>query len=258
MRTGLGEGTTYKVQMRARYNQGIYVNAPWSGPWSNVVSLQAPAARDNSYPPPDVPDEPEAEPDGSVPGLNAVCERAGRLYIYWDEADPEPDDYRVMWVEADHSRSEWETYGGSYIRDSERSTTGDQRLGLELDSSIVETGKSYNVRVRARYSDGGVDELPWSGPWAEAGPVEVNNYGKDVQVSFGVGGSTATEGGAGANLVITLDSEPGRNVIIPISVAHHGGGGGRLRRLLGRPGNNILRTGGRLRCNHSWRHGRHR
>ena len=65
---------------------------------------------------------------------------------------------------------------------------------------------------------------PQRGPWAEAGPVEVNNYGKDVQVSFGVGGSTATEGGAGANLVITLDSAPGRNITIPISVAHHGGG----------------------------------
>ena len=77
-------------------------------------------------------------------------------------------------IEADRSWSEWRTYGGSYIHDGVRATGDDQRLGIEVGSSIVERGKAYNVQVRARYRSGGHNDAPWSGPWAEAGPTTVN------------------------------------------------------------------------------------
>ena len=36
--TGLTEGATFKVRMRARYTSGGPGNAPWSGPWSAIVT----------------------------------------------------------------------------------------------------------------------------------------------------------------------------------------------------------------------------
>ena len=37
--TGLTEGTEFKAGMRARYRTGEYADAPWSGPWTDQLTM---------------------------------------------------------------------------------------------------------------------------------------------------------------------------------------------------------------------------
>ena len=39
--TGLDSDASYKVRIRARYYQGLYTNAPWSGPWTEAEPTTA-------------------------------------------------------------------------------------------------------------------------------------------------------------------------------------------------------------------------
>ena len=97
------------------------------------------------------------EPRGSVSGLEVSSDTAGVLDVEWNEASPEPTDYRVSWA----------LEGSSYLTWSDRSGNAYPKTESHQVSGLVE-GASYKVRMRARYFETPQSTSPlWSGRWTD-------------------------------------------------------------------------------------------
>ncbi len=108
---------------------------------------------------------PAAETRGSVSGLEASSDTAGVLDVEWNQASPEPTDYRVSWA----------LEGSSYRTWSNRSGNAYPRTESHEVSGLVE-GAIYKVKVRARYFETPQSTSPlWSGPWTDEVTVTINN-----------------------------------------------------------------------------------
>ena len=85
--------------------------------------------------------------------------------------------------------------------------------GATYTPVLVDAGKTLKVRVTFT-DDGGTEETIASAVTGSVAPLEV---------SFGAASYTATEGGAAAEVVVTLSADPGTDVTIPLSATPGGG-----------------------------------
>ena len=108
--------------------------------------------------------------NGEVPNLRLSSATPGELTITWDTPDPAPSDYRVIWARQDldflsYKNSNEANRGNEYPSGSERSIT---LTGLTK-------GQTFKVQARARYTSGGRNDGPWSGPWTDTITTRVKN-----------------------------------------------------------------------------------
>ena len=108
--------------------------------------------------------------NGAVPNLQISSASPGELTIAWDAPDPAPSDYRVIWAEQSLDFLSYRlpneaNRGNEYPSGSERSIT---LTGLTK-------GKTFKVQARARYTSGGNNNGPWSGPWTDTVTTRVKN-----------------------------------------------------------------------------------
>ena len=112
----------------------------------------------------------KAQSQGEVPNLRLSSASPGVLTITWDTPDPAPSDYRVVWARQDlgflsYKNSNEANRGNEYPSGSERSIT---LTGLTK-------GKTFKVQARTRYTSGGNNNGPWSGPWTDTVTTRVKN-----------------------------------------------------------------------------------
>ena len=96
---------------------------------------------------------------GTIDTLTATDDDTGQLVLTWEApAAPNatPTDYHVNWAKSTEDYPADTAEAGNAHPDSNTHTLA----GLEYDTE-------YNVRVRARYTDGENANSPWNGPWTE-------------------------------------------------------------------------------------------
>ena len=167
----LDHDTEYKIRMRARYYTGEHKARPWGGPWASATITVA-----GEPEPPPTPEPAEEEPvqqppredpapedttpaAGTIDTLAATDDDTGQLVLTWGSpAAPhaEPTDYHVNWAKSAEDYPADTAEAGN----AHPTTTTHTLTGLEYDIQ-------YNIRVRARYTDGENADSPWNGPWTE-------------------------------------------------------------------------------------------
>ena len=165
--TDLSHDTEYKIRMRARYYKGEHMGKSWGGPWATATITVAGEPAETPTPEPvkeePVEEEPAPEdttpPAGTIDTLAATDDDAGQLVLTWDPpAAPNaaPTDYHVNWAKSA------EDYPADTAEAGNAHPTGTTHTlsGLDYDTD-------YNIRVRARYTDGENAASPWNGPWTE-------------------------------------------------------------------------------------------
>ena len=178
--SGLEQGSVYKVQVRARYNDG---DAPWSGSWaSSSLRVSGDAQEEEATPTP----EPTATPDptpvpGAIDGLTLSSDSPGTLTVSWDAPSPHPTDYRLRWAQAESDYLPW-----SEDDETDRGNAYPGGGDTSLTLSGLTQGVEFKVQVRARYNDGAHEDKPWSGPWTE----EVRGRPSEESAGSGVKGAT--------------------------------------------------------------------
>ena len=151
----LDHDTEYKIRMRARYYKGEHMGNSWGGPWAEATITVA--GEPAETPTPETSPEPTPEA-GTIETLTATDD-AGQLVLTWDPpAAPNaaPTDYHVSWAKST------EDYPSDTAEAGNDHPTGTTHTlaGLDYDTD-------YNIRLRARYSDGENASDPWNGPWTE-------------------------------------------------------------------------------------------
>ena len=152
----LDHDTEYQIRMRARYYKGEHLGNSWGGPWAEATITVTGEPAETPTPEPSPEPTPEA---GTIETLTATDDDAGQLVLTWSApAAPNatPTDYHVSWAKSTEDYPADTTTDGNA-----HSTTATYTLaGLDYDTD-------YNVRVRARYTDGENTDSPWNGPWTE-------------------------------------------------------------------------------------------
>ena len=172
----LEHDTEYKIRMRARYYRGEHEGKSWGGPWATATITVAGEPAEAPTPEPveeePVEEEPVQQPArddpapedttpaaGTIDTITATDDAAGQLVLTWGlPAAPNatPTDYHVNWAKSTEDYpADTATAGNAHPTDTTHTLAG-----LEYDTN-------YNVRVRARYSDGDHAASPWNGPWTE-------------------------------------------------------------------------------------------
>ena len=110
-------------------------------------------ARDDPAP------EDTTPPAGTIDTITATDDAAGQLLLTWQAPaapNADPTDYHVNWAKsAEDYPADTAEAGNAHPTGTTHTLTG-----LEYDTE-------YNIRVRARYSDGENADSPWNGPWTE-------------------------------------------------------------------------------------------
>ena len=174
--TGLEHETDYKIRARARYYRGEHEENPWGGPWATATITVAGEPAETPTPEPveeePVQEDPTQQPPrddpapedttpaaGTIETLTATDDEAGQLVLIWTAPaapNADPTDYHVNWAKsAEEYPADTAEAGNAHP-----TTTTHTLAGLEYDTD-------YNVRVRARYSNGDHAASPWNGPWTE-------------------------------------------------------------------------------------------
>ena len=146
--TDLSHDTQYKVRLRARYYTGEHSDKSWGGPWATATIIVAGEPAETPTPEP-----------GTIDTLAATDDDTGQLVLTWGPpAAPNaaPTDYHINWAKSTESYPADTAEAGNAHPDSTTHTLA----GLEYDIQ-------YNIRVRARYTDGENADSPWNGPWTE-------------------------------------------------------------------------------------------
>ena len=167
--TDLAHDTEYKIRMRARYYRGEHEGKSWGGPWATATTTVAgepaetPTPEPVQQPPKEEPvqqqsrDDPDP-PAGTIETITAADD-TGQLLLTWEAPaapNADPTDYHVNWAKST------EEYPANTAEAGNAHPT-DTTLTL----TVLEFDTDYNVRVRARYSDGENAASPWNGPWTE-------------------------------------------------------------------------------------------
>ncbi len=178
--SGLSQGVEFKVQVRARYNDG---DAPWSGSWaSSSLRVSGDAQEEEATPTPEPTATPEPTPvPGAINGLTLGSETPGTLTVSWDAPSPQPTDYRLRWAPVGSDYLPW-----SDENETDRGNEYPAGDATSLTLSGLSEGTEYKVQVRARYNDGAHKDKPWSGPWTE----EVRGQPSEESAGSGVKGAT--------------------------------------------------------------------
>ena len=162
--TGLEHDTEYKIRLRARYYRGEHEGKSWGGPWAEAtITVAGQPAEPVQQPPKEEPvqQQPRDDPDppaGTIETLTAADDTGQLLFTWEAPAAPnaDPTDYHINWAKSTEDYPADTTTDGNA-----HSTTATYTLaGLDYDTD-------YNVRVRARYTDGENTDSPWNGPWTE-------------------------------------------------------------------------------------------
>ena len=156
--TDLSHDTEYKIRMRARYYRGEHEGKSWGGPWATATNTVAGEPAETPTPEP-VQEEESTTAAGTIETLTATDDATGQLLLTWEApAAPNatPTDYHVNWAKSteDYPADTAEA-GNDHPTDTTLTLTG-----LDFDTD-------YNIRVRARYTDGENADSPWNGPWTE-------------------------------------------------------------------------------------------
>ena len=177
--TGLTSGAEYRVQARARYNDGEHADAPWAGPWREGAVTVAggeepestPAPTPTPTPAPTPAPTPEPAADGAIQGLSLASSEPGQLVITWETPEPVPTDYRIRWAQA--------SLGFLSYRDANEA----ERANVYPDGGVntltlnnLTPGEEYKVHIRSRYYDGEHSDSRWSGPWTETATQRVKDH----------------------------------------------------------------------------------
>ena len=163
--TDLGHDTEYKIRMRARYYRGEHEGKSWGGPWAEATITVAGEPAETPTPEP-VKEEPVQQPPRDAPDPPAgtidtltAADETGQLLLTWTAPaapNADPTDYHVNWAK---SAEDYPADTASAGNDHPTTTTH-TLAGLDYATD-------YNVRVRARYTDGENAASPWNGPWTE-------------------------------------------------------------------------------------------
>ena len=98
-------------------------------------------------------------PAATIETLTATDDDTGQLMLTWEApAAPNatPTDYHVNWAKSTEGYPADTAEAGN----AHPTTTTHTLAGLDYDTD-------YNIRVRARYTDGENADSPWNGPWTE-------------------------------------------------------------------------------------------
>ena len=161
--TDLDHDTEYQIRMRARYYKGEHLGKSWGGPWARShhhgagEPAETPTPQGRTGPTPrDAPDPPA----GTIDALATTDDDAGQLLLTWTApAAPNADAHGLPRKLGQEHRGLSGRYNHRRQRPSQPTATY-TLAGLEYDTD-------YNVRVRARYTDGENAASPWNGPWTE-------------------------------------------------------------------------------------------
>ena len=154
--TDLDHDTEYKIRMRARYYKGEHMGKSWGGPWRTATITVAGEPADTPTPEPSP--DPTPEP-GTIDTLAATDDDTGQLVLTWQAPaapNADPTDYHLNWAKSAEDYPADTAEAGN----AHPTTTTHTLTGLEYDIQ-------YNIRVRARYTDGENADSPWNGPWTE-------------------------------------------------------------------------------------------
>ena len=138
-----------------------------------ILALTRPA------PAPDPAPDPAPEP-GAITGLTMTSSQPERLWVSWDQADPEPTEYRLNWAPVDQPFPSWNSRDGGNLWLS-------SRTGQDF-SNPVNPGVTYKLRMRAIYKTG--PNAPWSGPWSEVVTQRVGNHPPGAPTDLSVDSAT--------------------------------------------------------------------
>ena len=156
--TDLAHNTEYKIRMRARYYRGEHEGKSWGGPWAEATITVAGEPAETPTPEP-VQEEESTTAAGTIETLTATDDDTGQLVLTWGSpAAPNatPTDYHVSWAKnTEDYPADAAPDGNDHPTDTTLTLTG-----LDFDTD-------YNIRVRARYTDGENADSPWNGPWTE-------------------------------------------------------------------------------------------
>ena len=156
--TDLSHDTEYKIRMRARYYRGEHEGKSWGGPWAEATITVAGEPAETPTPEP-VQEEESTTAAGTIETLTATDDDTGQLLLTWETpAAPNatPTDYHVSWAKSA------EDYPADTAPDG-----NDHPTDTTLTLTVLEFDTDYNIRVRARYTDGENADSPWNGPWTE-------------------------------------------------------------------------------------------
>ena len=163
--TDLAHDTEYKIRMRARYYKGEHEGKSWGGPWEEATITVAGEPAETPTPEP-VKEEPVQQPPRDAPDQPAgtietltAADDTGQLLLTWTAPaapNADPTDYHLNWAKST------EEYPADTATDGNHHPT-DTTLTL----TVLEFNTDYNIRVRARYTDGDHTASPWNGPWTE-------------------------------------------------------------------------------------------
>ena len=184
--TGLPGGVDYKVMVRARYRDEQNGQAR-SGPWTDeatgrvrddAAAADAQTTRDEPTPEPTAEPTPVPTPQpGEIAGLTLSSDTRGALEMEWTAADPAPDRYWINWGESHLAFPSLEDRNFNFA------WTG---TDMYFGDSIVDAGKTYQVRVRAVYDADG-DEAAWNGPWSDTETQRVRSNPPQAPGSLSIG-----------------------------------------------------------------------
>ena len=94
----------------------------------------------------------------------------GELTISWTGPVPAPSDYRVIWAKQDLGLP-------SYKAANEANRGNEYPGGTETSLTLtgLTKGETFKARMRARYTSGGRNDGPWSGPLTETVTTRVKD-----------------------------------------------------------------------------------
>ena len=107
---------------------------------------------------------------GAVPNLRLSSAASGTLTITWDAPNPAPSDYRIVWAKQD--------LGFLSYKNSNEANRGNEYPGGNATSITLtglNKGATFKVKARTRYTSGGNNNGPWSGPWTATITTRVND-----------------------------------------------------------------------------------
>ena len=107
---------------------------------------------------------------GTINNLSLTSISPGEFTITWDTPNPVPSDYRLRWAEESldflsHSAPNEANRGSEYPEAQDTSIT----------LTDLTKGSTFKVQIRTRYTSGGENDAPWSGPWTTAATQRVKD-----------------------------------------------------------------------------------
>ena len=166
--TGLENGETYRVRVRASYPAGsLYLRPAWDGAWTELeIVVASPDSEQTTevvvipavIPEAVVTQTPDQYERGQLATMTLESPEAGNIDVTWTApsvpTDQMPSAYHVNWAKDQEPHPD-STDSTGYVE-----VTGSPHTLMGLES-----GQTYRVRVRAQYPQG--SNNAWNGPWTE-------------------------------------------------------------------------------------------